>query len=131
MIVPYRLLPGSSVDRPFLDVLFGNSAHRVSALVDSGAVHGLFHPDIAAEADLDLSSAEERVIQHGPGRAERSALFTTVGMEACGLQWEAEVGFTEGMTLDWGLLGQSALFRWFTMTFFGADSEFDIEPIDR
>lgn len=84
MIQPYQSLPGSAVDRPFLDVLMGASGHRVRGLVDSGAVHGLFHPDIATDAGIDLRNAEEREIVHGPGRASRAARFSTVSMEAVG-----------------------------------------------
>lgn len=119
------------VSRPFLDVLIGASAHRVRGLVDSGATNGLFHPDIASEAEIDLEKAEERPILYGPGRASTTAQFTFVPMEAGGHQWEAEIGFSEVVTPDWGLLGQAALFRWFTITFFGADSEFEVEPILR
>lgn len=130
MIVPYRQLPGSGVPRPFLDVLIGSSAFRVSGLVDSGAVHGLFHPDVASAAGIDLAGAEERPLNYGPQQVLVLAKFTKVQMEVHGFIWEAEVGFTTAMTLDWGLLGQSALFRWFTVTFRTYDDEFEAVPID-
>lgn len=129
MIVPYRALPGSVQARPFLDVLVGPAPFRVAGLVDSGAVHGLFHPDVAAEADIDLSGAETRPIEIGPRRVLAEVRFLVVPLEYEGVTWEAELGFTESMTLDWGLLGQSALFRWFTIEFRTYDDEFELTPI--
>lgn len=132
MRVDYRSLPGSAVDRPFLDVMIGASSHRVSGLVDSGSVHGLFHTDVADAAEVNLDGAEERTIEHGPQRlVQVPTRFATVSMECGGHQWDAEIGFGDWVQRDWGLLGHEALFRWFTVTFFGADTEFEIEPIDR
>lgn len=130
MIIPYRQLPGTGSSRPFLDVLIGPSHFRVSALVDSGAVHGLFHPLVAESGGIDLTGADERELQVGPGLAPAAALFVVVPMEVGGYRWEAEVGFTETMGLDWGLLGQTAFFRWFTTTFRTYDDEFEIVPIE-
>lgn len=130
MIVPYRQLPRSGTARPFLDVLLGPSHFRTSALVDSGAAHGLFHPEIADEGGIDLTGAEERELIVGPGRAPVITPFVTVQMEVAGHMWEADVGFTDVMGLDWGLLGQAALFRWFTITFRTYDDEFEIVPIN-
>lgn len=129
MIVTYRTLPGSDGDRPFLDVLLGTTGHRVSGLVDSGAVHGLFHTDNAANAGVDLDGAEERTMLYGPSRLERIARFATLQMEFGGMTWEPEIGFADWISPDWGLLGQEALFRWFTITFFRADHEFEVVPI--
>jgi hypothetical protein len=128
VIVPYRQLPGSSTARPFVDVLIGRFPFRVSGLVDSGAVHGLFHPDVAIEGGIDLAGAEERPIAYGPAGASVSAKFITVPLELDGFMWDAEVGFTAVMSADWGLLGQSAFFRWFTVTFRTCDDEFEVEP---
>lgn len=130
MIVPYRQLPGSAVSRPFLDVLIGPSHFRATALVDSGAVNGLFHPEVAEMGGIDLAHAEERELGVGPGKAPVPALFVTVQMEAADHTWEAEIGFTTSIGLDWGLLGQSALFRWFTISFRTYDDEYEIVPID-
>lgn len=129
MIIPYRQLPGSTAPRPFVDVLIGPSPFRVSGLVDSGAVHGLFHPDVATEGGIDLAGAEERPIAYGPAGASAAAMFITVPLEFDGFAWEAEIGFTPAMSPDWGLLGQAAFFRWFTVTFRTYDDEFEVEPI--
>lgn len=131
MIVSYRSLPGSGGDRPFIDVLIGTSAHRVSGLVDSGAVNGLFNTEVASEAGIDLAAAEERTILYGAAHMERTARFVVVPMACEGHTWDGEIGFADWVSLDWGLLGQAALFRWFVITFFGADSEFEALPIDR
>ena len=129
MIIPYRQLLASATSRPFVDVLIGPSPFRVSALVDSGAVHGLFHPDVAVESRIDLGGAEQRPIAYGPAGASAAATFITVPLELDGFTWEAEIGFTPVMSLDWGLLGQSAFFRWFTVTFRTYDDEFEVQPI--
>lgn len=129
MILPYRQLPGSAPSRPFVDVLIGPSPFRVSGLVDSGAVHGLFHPDVAAEGAIDLGGAEERPIAYGPAGVTATAKFITVPLEFDGFTWEAEIGFTPVMSLDWGLLGHAAFFRWFTVTFRTYDDEFEVAPI--
>ncbi len=130
MIIPYRQLPSSAVARPFVDVLIGPSPFRVSGLVDSGAVHGLFHPDVAAEGGIDLAGTEDRPLAIGPGAEPASAMFTTVPLEFDGFTWEAELGFTTVMSRDWGLLGQSAFFRWFTVTFRTYDDELEVVPIN-
>lgn len=79
---------------------------------------------------IDLAHAEERELGVGPGKAPVPALFVTVQMEAADHTWEAEIGFTTSIGLDWGLLGQSALFRWFTISFRTYDDEYEIVPID-
>lgn len=122
-------MASSSGPRPFLDVLVGAALVRTTALVDSGAVNGLFHVDVASEAGFDLSEAQPRDLLVGSPRESRTATFLTAGLEVGGLSWEAELGFCDWMLPDWGVLGQGAFFRWFTVTFRAYDSEFEVEPI--
>lgn len=129
MIIPYRDLPGSSGPRPFLDILVGTAPFRVSALVDSGAVNSLFNTEIARAADLDLSAANPRVLEVGSHGQAMEAAFMTVSLESAGLRWDGEVGFCDWMPLDWGLLGHTSFFRWFTVTFRAYDGEFQVEPV--
>lgn len=122
-------MASSAGSRPFLDVLVGAAQVRTVALVDSGAVNSLFHMDVALEAECDLSDAEHRNVLVGSARDSRPAAFVTTGLEVGGLSWEAELGFCDWMLPDWGVLGHHAFFRWFTVTFRGYDSEFEVEPI--
>jgi len=125
----YRSLPGSPVARPFLDVLVGAAQFRFSALIDSGAVNGLFPLALARQAGIDLSEPEIREVLIGPGQQTYHASFVTVPLEVAGLTWEPEIGFCDWMNPDWGLLGHASFFRWFTVTFRAYDGEFEVEPI--
>lgn len=129
LITPYTVLPpaAGSEPRPLLDVAVGDVHDaRVRCLLDSGAVHTLFPMWVASIAGVDLISADRRELAVGGGTL--TARFTTCLLQAADHRWEAEVGFAHLPRLAWGLLGHHAFFRWFEVTFRGADLEFEITP---
>lgn len=127
MIVPYTPMPFGAPPRPLLDVEISGSGAKVKALVDSGAVNTLFHGWVADDAGIDLSGADVRSLAVGGGRVE--ARFVKVRLAAAGHTWEAEVGFSDSWQANFGLLGHSAFFRYFTILFRAADLEFEVEPV--
>ena len=126
MIVPYTAQPFGAWPRPLLDVQIGEAGFSVKALVDSGATNTLFDACLAEEVGVLLDDSNIRVLHVGGGEVQ--ARFTTVSLFAAGHRWEAEVGFCASWTAGWGLLGQESFFRFFTITFRGADLEFELEP---
>lgn len=130
MIQPFRSLGHAAAPRPFLDVLVGLGDFRVPGLVDSGAMHVLFHSDVANEANIDLSGAEDLPLSHGPMAAPFTAKTVTVQLSAAAHTWETKVGFADYPNLvDHGLLGLP-FFNSFTVTFRSVDDEFEVSPIE-
>ena len=56
---------------------------------------------------------------------------STTRLTTTGQSWEAEVAFCDPWPYGWGLLGQLAFFRFFTVTFRASELTFEVEPIDR
>lgn len=130
MIVRYTALPepSGSSPRPLLDLALGDVDDVVvPCLVDSGAVHTLLPHWLAVTAGLSLEGAEPRALAvAGTGT---HAAFVICRLAAASRTWEAQVGFADPWPYSWGLLGHDAFFRFFTVTFRGADLEFEVEPI--
>ncbi len=124
MIIPYTQLPHEAVPRPLADI--DVAGITVKGLVDSGAINTIVHSWIAEAAGVDLNSARERAL--GIGAKSVAARFQTVELRAAGLLWEAEVGFSEEWAPGWVLLGHNSFFRYFWVTFWAADLQFEIQP---
>lgn len=130
MRVPYTELPdeGGGWPRPVLDVVIDDMDDiLIPCLVDSGALHTLFPRWVAEAGALSLEGG--RAVALAVAAASTSATFTTVRMSAAGHAWEGQIGFCDPWPYAWGLLGQIAFFRFFTVTFRAADFEFEVEPI--
>ena len=98
-------------------------------LLDTGLINTLFDSAVAGECGIDLDGAARRPLAIGATTYE--AAFVTVQMSAVGFGWEADVGFCDNWQPGWAILGHNAFFRYFVVTFRGADYEFDLTPIDR
>lgn len=130
MIVGYTDLPApaGSGPRPLLDLAVGDVDDVVvPCLVDSGAVHTLLPRWLALSAGLSLDGAEPRAL--AVAGAGTHAEFVSCRLAVAGHAWEGRVGFADPWPYSWGLLGHDAFFRFFTVTFRGADLEFEVDPI--
>lgn len=130
MRVPYTELPDEAGGwpRPLLDIVIGDMDDiLLPCLVDSGALHTLLPRWVADAAGLSLAGG--RAVTVAVAAASTSATFTTVRISAAGHAWEGEIGFCHPWPYSWGLLGQIAFFRFFTVTFRAADFEFEVDPI--
>lgn len=130
MIVPFTELPeeAGGRPRPVLDVVIGDMEDiLIPCLVDSGALHTLLPRWVAEAGALSLEGG--RSVALAVAAASTSATFTKVRMSAAGHAWEGDIGFCDPWPYAWGLLGQSAFFRFFTVTFRAADFAFEVDPI--
>lgn len=124
----YTVLPGD-VERPLVDVTVGAAGVRTKGLFDTGAVHTIFPEWVAGAAEIVLDGIEPRPL--AVGNTGLSTRFTTIGISAAGLTWEAEVGFAREWPEFWGLLGHRAFHRYFTAIVEAADLRLTLIPIER
>lgn len=132
MIVPFTELPHDDRGwaRPLLDVAVADMDDvLLPCLVDSGALNTLLPGWVAEVAGIDCRGAPTTSLAVG-GQGTQATLVTT-SLTAAGHSWEAEIGFCDPWPYGWGLLGQLAFFRRFTVTFRAIDVEFEVEPITR
>ncbi len=128
--VAYRELPHEAKQwpRPLLDISVGDAQDmRVRCLVDSGALTTLLPDWVADLAGVDCDGAPTRTL--GVAGFATIARLVTTQLTVGEHSWEAEVGFCDPWPRAWGLLGQTAFFRYFVVTFRAADFELEIEPL--
>jgi len=127
MRIPFRLLPGVSLDipRPLVDVhVTGLNETGLACLIDTGTLHNRFAAWIAREAGLDLDGIEPASI--GVGGRPVIARTTTVALRIGRHAWEAPVSFCDPWPWDFQLLGQEGFLRHFRLTIQAAQGWLEI-----
>jgi hypothetical protein len=120
--------------RPVLSVRLTSPRNNLllDGLLDTGADDTLFHEDRAIPLGIDLTGAEERLVdlvgRPAPVRCRYAAvqLQITDGLRET-YEWTAVVGFAS-TRLRYNLLGQAGFLEFFDVEFRGADHEVVLIP---
>lgn len=131
MIYPYRSQRRGSEDRhlPLVPIIVqgSNDLVTVRALIDSGAEHNVFSPDIAERVGIDVEEHREVTISGVGGSVQGWQVPVTLKLGEW--QWESETIFSSGVEAGSGLLGQLGFFAFFDVTFKYTDRVMDVRRV--
>lgn len=90
---------------------------RSEGYLDSGAFYSIFKISVAAELDLDISRAKERMFVVADGSFIPAKLIK-LPMEIAGRRKIAEVAFSDRLNIGFNLLGRKDVFEGFDEVIF-------------
>jgi hypothetical protein len=123
MKFPYEKITtvdNSVIYRPIIPVVFvsdtSDFTFGCNALLDSGADVCLFDLEFCGLLGIDPNSCEKSIIA-GVGGGLIDAYFHEVRLHIGETEIKTRVGFTDGVTAGYGLLGQRGFFEHFDIEF--------------
>ena len=125
----YSALASGMPSRPYIAVRLQSGGRHVDTmgLVDSGADTTIFHEDFATPLGLVLDPSLARPVSGIGGGAP--AWFFDLYLSAAGKRFRAEIGFSQGVPREFGLLGRADFFMAFNVGFSQRTSQFLLHPL--
>lgn len=99
-----------------ISIVNKNKAIRYEALIDSGSDYNVFPAELCSYLGIDIKSGKQNPAKGVSGPAI-NIYFHKLILSVAGIEYKAEVGFTENMNQPTGLLGQIGFFDKFSVKF--------------